>query len=177
MAGTPERFLWAIELLQVKPTDSILEIGCGAGLLAELIADRLTSGKLVAIDRSAPMVDKARQRNRSFIQNGKFRLIRSAFLKVEIPDACFDKVVAFNVGFFRKNPAQELQQIKKALKPQGKLFLFFQEPYEIDVTAAEPIVQGLKKNGFEIREIHLKEIKPTSALGIVSSPIQFAAGK
>lgn len=176
MAKTPERFLWAVELLAVRPTDSILEIGCGAGLLAELIAAKLTRGKLVVLDRSAPMVDKARKRNWRFIQKGVFQIIHSDFSKVEIPNTFFDKVVAFNLGFFRKNPVKELQQIKKALKPQGKLFVLYQEPYEIEIEAAKPILQELINNGFEVVDIQVKKLKPTSALCIVSSPNSFAGG-
>jgi 16S rRNA A1518/A1519 N6-dimethyltransferase RsmA/KsgA/DIM1 with predicted DNA glycosylase/AP lyase activity len=38
-----ERFIWAASILSVRPTDHILEIGCGAGILTEQIAVHLKS--------------------------------------------------------------------------------------------------------------------------------------
>lgn len=38
--------------MNIKPADNILEIGCGAGLLAELIACRIETGSFLAIDKS-----------------------------------------------------------------------------------------------------------------------------
>jgi len=53
---TGERFLWAAKLLDVQPSNTVLEIGCGAGIFAEQIAHRLTTGKLTAVDKSKPMI-------------------------------------------------------------------------------------------------------------------------
>ncbi len=58
-----ERFTWAVSVLNIKPTDNILEIGCGAGVLAEQIANKLTIGTITAIDKSMPMINMARRRN------------------------------------------------------------------------------------------------------------------
>jgi 16S rRNA A1518/A1519 N6-dimethyltransferase RsmA/KsgA/DIM1 with predicted DNA glycosylase/AP lyase activity len=33
-----ERFSWAVSVISISPTDHILEIGCGAGILTEQIA-------------------------------------------------------------------------------------------------------------------------------------------
>ncbi len=38
-----ERFASTASVLDVKPADNILEISCGAGILAEQIAKQLTS--------------------------------------------------------------------------------------------------------------------------------------
>ncbi|NML19999.1 hypothetical protein HHL16_03890 [Pseudoflavitalea sp. G-6-1-2] len=38
-----------MSIIDPAPKDPILEIGCGAGLLAELLAAKLTSGKLTSI--------------------------------------------------------------------------------------------------------------------------------
>ena len=48
----PPRMIWAVELMDPQPGDNVLEIGCGPGYGAELSCQRLTSGKLFAIDRS-----------------------------------------------------------------------------------------------------------------------------
>ena len=48
MTKIPSRFIWAAGLLDIKPANKILEIGCGAGLLAEQIANKLRTGSLTA---------------------------------------------------------------------------------------------------------------------------------
>lgn len=103
MSKTPERFIWTADLLDIKATDRILEIGCGAGLLAELIGDKLTEGHFIAVDKSAAMVEKAKKRNKKFIDSGTSRFLISEFSEAELPPSYFDNVVAFNVNFFGNN--------------------------------------------------------------------------
>ena len=94
---TPERFIWAAEKIKVKPNDHILEIGCGVGLLAEHLATKLGVGKLVALDKSPKMLEKADHRNRRFIDNGNAKFLAVDFAHANFQKSYFDTVVAFNV--------------------------------------------------------------------------------
>ena len=58
----PARIRWAVDLIDVQPNDNVLEIGCGPGYAAELICQRLETGKLFAIDRSESGVDRTKRR-------------------------------------------------------------------------------------------------------------------
>ena len=60
MQQVPPRIRWAVDLMDVQPADNVLEIGCGPGYGAELICQRLETGKLFAIDRSESGVDRTR---------------------------------------------------------------------------------------------------------------------
>ena len=66
----PPRMVWAVELMDPQPGDNILEIGCGPGHGAELICQRLSTGKLFAIDRSESGVDRTRRRNQRYVDAG-----------------------------------------------------------------------------------------------------------
>ncbi|MGH9223125.1 MAG: class I SAM-dependent methyltransferase [Acidimicrobiales bacterium] len=57
--------MWAVELLDVAPDDRILEAGCGPGVATALVCERLTTGQITAIDRSAVAIDRAKARNPS----------------------------------------------------------------------------------------------------------------
>ena len=168
MGKIPGRFLWAAETIQVQPDDTVLEIGCGAGLLAELIAEGLLSGHINAIDRSLPMITLAMKRNARFIESGTARFIAESFLKFEPGDMKFDKAVAFNVNFFWKDAMAELEKIRFLLKPGGRLFIFHQPPYSIGPDAADPVIDRLKKHGFEIVELVFKKMIPVSAFCIIA---------
>ena len=65
MAGkASERFVWAVDTLEVRPADRLLEIGCGHGVAVSLVCERLTTGTITAIDRSPKMIEMATRRNR-----------------------------------------------------------------------------------------------------------------
>ena len=66
----PARIRWAVDVMDVRPNDNVLEIGCGPGAGAELICARLETGKLFAIDRSESGVDRTKRRCREHVESG-----------------------------------------------------------------------------------------------------------
>lgn len=166
-----ERFLWGTGMLNLNPSDNILEIGCGAGLFAEQIANRLITGKIIAIDKSAPMIKMATKRNRNLIESGKATFSVADFGKTTFHQSQFDKIIAFNVNFFWKKPEKELELIRKYLKPEGHLYVFYQAPYGANEELKNSLINPLKANSFEIEDTVIQELNPVSALFIKAKPI------
>jgi trans-aconitate methyltransferase len=72
MASKPsERFVWAVDTLALDPADRVLEVGCGHGVAVSLVCERLTSGRITAIDRSNKMIEMAAHRNREHAARGR----------------------------------------------------------------------------------------------------------
>jgi ubiquinone/menaquinone biosynthesis C-methylase UbiE len=152
------RFIWAISVLKLRPAENILEIGCGTGILTGQIALQLNSGTITAIDRSKPMMKLAEQRNEEYMQAGKVKLVTADFARTKLAEHYFDKIVAFNVNIFWKGSEQDFQQIRRCLKPSGKLFVFYETPAWADTKIETNIKMILGQHGFKIVDtISLKQ--------------------
>ena len=146
----PERVRWAVRTLAIDPGDQLLEIGCGPGVAVSMICDRLDTGTILALDRSASMVERAERRNREHISSGK-AAIRTADLETaDLGGELFDKVFAINVNlFWVRSPAGELDLIRRALNPTGSLHLFYEPPEPSRIPdLADKLVAVLTGNGF-----------------------------
>ena len=159
-----ERFQWAEKILSVKPRDEILEIGCGSGLLLNILAGQITTGKIVAIDKSAKMLSSARKRNSEFIDAGKIELIEAAFPLTL--SGKFDKVIAFNVSAFWSDNGKSLAGLKGLLKRKGRIYVFYQPPVEKAHQIAEEAIKFFESNGATILNVSFKRLRPASAFCI-----------
>src|SRR5688572_20533970 len=126
----PECIRWAVEQLSLRGGETVLEVGCGRGVAAQLICEVLTSGRLIAIDRSATAMAAAHVRNVAAETSGKARFVHSDLANYDSADALFDVIFAINVNLFWIEPSAELPTIRHCLKPEGRLFLFYEPPVE-----------------------------------------------
>ena len=151
-----ERFIWAADLLDVKPSDYILEVGCGVGFAVEEIARRLTSGGIVAIDKSVVMITKAAERNEDSVRAGKVRLIKTSLAHLEEPDKSFNKIFCFNINLFwtNKHISNEATVIKSLLKKNGSLHFFYGPMVASGLHKTHgPVIENLEKENFKVVEI------------------------
>ena len=96
----PARIRWAVDLMDVQPGDHVLEIGCGPGAGAELICERLETGKLFAIDRSESGVDRTKRRCERYVDAGRLTVRQIDLATLRVPVKRLHKVFAFNVNLF-----------------------------------------------------------------------------
>lgn len=148
-AAVPDRIIWAVDILDVKPDDSILEIGCGSGSAVFLICDRLTTGNITAIDRSAKMIASATECNLKNIRNGKAIVKKVVLEEADFGSRIFSKIFAFNLNVFWMDPVLELRIVSGLLAPNGTFFIFHNPPPDSDLSEyANAISKNLEANGF-----------------------------
>ncbi|SEU17948.1 Methyltransferase domain-containing protein [Stigmatella erecta] len=157
--------------MDIQPGDRVLEIGCGAGIAAGLVAGKLQTGSLTAIDRSAPMVQKASARNRAFVEAGRAVFLAVPIEKVPDPDTPYDKAFAFNVSLFWGKPSRALRALAALLKPDGHLYVFHQPPSE-DKTRpiAEATRRLLEAQGYAVQETRYQPMKPAMVSCVLARP-------
>jgi ubiquinone/menaquinone biosynthesis C-methylase UbiE len=114
--------------LDVQPGDRVLEIGCGHGVAATLVCERLESGHLTAIDRSAKMIEAATSRNAAYVEAGLAEFLVATLEELDLGERRFDKVFAVRVGLFHREPARARALAERWLTPGGRLLAVFDEP-------------------------------------------------
>lgn len=164
----PERIRWAIDQLDIKGHESILEIGCGRGIAADLIAAKLTTGRLVAIDRSAKAIEAARKRNAEH-KPGRVSFIETDIAGYGDARGSVDIVFAINVNAFWLDPRAELPVIRTALKPDGRLWLFYEPPTSSKVgEIIERLRTRLGSHDFDVERTLQAKAANSSLLAVVA---------
>ena len=123
-----ERLRSVVEQLDLRPDDRVLEIGCGHGVAATLVCERLEGGRLTAIDRSEKMIQAAKRRNAAHIEAGEAGFLVADLEDFDPGDRRFDKVFAVRVGLFDRDPARARGIVEGWLAPGGAVFAFFDRP-------------------------------------------------
>lgn len=123
-----ERLQAIIDQLGISPDDRVLEIGCGHGVAATMVCERLAGGKLTAIDRSAKMIEAAKRRNAAYVEAGKAEFIVGSLEDVDLGDRRFDVVFAVRVGLFHREPERAYALLEPWLAPGGSVRAFFDRP-------------------------------------------------
>ncbi|NKB53277.1 MAG: methyltransferase domain-containing protein [Rhizobiaceae bacterium] len=106
--------------LPVRAGDRVLDVGCGFGDTAMLLARRVgLSGSVVGVDCCDAFLDYAKQEAEAKrIENVEFM---RGDAEVALPQAQFDFVFARFGTMFFVNPVAGLRNMRKALKPGGRM--------------------------------------------------------
>jgi cyclopropane fatty-acyl-phospholipid synthase-like methyltransferase len=126
-----ERLRSVVEQLDIRPDERVLEIGCGHGVAATLVCERLEEGHLTAIDRSVKMIQAATRRNAAYIEAGRAEFLIATLEDLDLGDRRFDKIFAVRVGLFHRKPVRARGIVEKWLAPGGAVFVFFDPPSEV----------------------------------------------
>ena len=130
-----ERLRSVVEQLDVRPNDRVLEIGCGHGVAATLVCERLEEGRLTAIDRSEKMVQAASRRNAAYVEAGRAEFLVASLEDLDLGDRRFDKIFAVRVGLFHRDSERAHSLVERWLAPGGAVFVFFDPPSGPSVVA------------------------------------------
>jgi ubiquinone/menaquinone biosynthesis C-methylase UbiE len=117
-----DRLRAIVDALGIAPSDRVLEIGCGHGVAATYVCERLVDGRLTAVDRSPKMIAAAARRNARFA-NAEF-LVRE-LEDLDLGDRRFDLVFAVRVGLLHREPERARALIEPWVAPGGRVETFY----------------------------------------------------
>lgn len=110
----------ALGLLDVRPKDDVLDVGCGFGEFLIKMRKSGHYGKLVGIDFSDEMIKEARGISRAQKVSVDFRI--GNLNALEFPSASFDYVTAFHV-MGKICPESTLLEIGRLMKVDGTIVI------------------------------------------------------
>lgn len=137
---------WVLDLLEVDPSDSVLEVGSGPGVGVELAAERAHEGWIVGVDPSETMLDMARQRNSEALAAGRVEFHLGTADDLPFEDATFDTAMTINSLHLWSDPVAGLGEVRRTMRPDSRIAVALSR---FSSASADEFERHLTEAGFE----------------------------
>lgn len=129
-----------LKKFHIDEVGTLLDIGCGIGYFTIPAANILKQGKVIGLDIMSEIIDVAREKA---INVSNIEFIKSEEYSFPIQDASIDYVFISNVIHEIYDKPRYFREIKRALKPNGFLFIIDWEKKETEM--GPPIDERVSK--------------------------------
>lgn len=157
--GNKDICLNSYKILNPKPNSLIAEIGMGNGFFIKDLLSLTDGLSYVGIDFSQTMIDEALSLNQSLVEVGKVSFVNASLESIPLEDNSVDYVTTTNTVYFWPHLEENAKEIKRVLKPGGKLLIGYRSKEFMDklevakfgfnkYTEVE-VESALKEAGFE----------------------------
>jgi SAM-dependent methyltransferase len=111
----------AVELLDPRPKDAVLDIGFGGGLSLLALAAKAPQAKVVGVDYSNEMVDAAARLVRDKKLDARVSVKWGDVAKLPFRAGTFHKVLTVNSLYYWPDLIASLREVARVMKPGGRL--------------------------------------------------------
>lgn len=111
----------AVDLAEIKPGDSVLDLGTNTGIAAFLAAERAgREGSVIGLDPAAALLDVARERSAG-VGVDYIRWQEGEAAPLTYADESFDAVLCLHTLLNVGNPTAVLEEVRRVLVEEGRL--------------------------------------------------------
>jgi len=107
--------------LDLKPGDHLLDLGCGAGIIAEYISDQ-TGARVTGLDYAAPAIAVADERTAD--KRSRLTFLQGDMNALDLPAQSFDAAISLDTLYWVADLADTLSQVVRTIKPGGQIGIF-----------------------------------------------------
>jgi ubiquinone/menaquinone biosynthesis C-methylase UbiE len=138
LAGLEEHLA---RLTGLPPLTSILDVGCGSGSMARLLAAKHPDARVVGVDLRPDYVAYARERAREErLDNLSFE--QGDIFKLPFGDGAFDLVWSKYVLQWLKEPAPAVAELRRVTSPGGSVVCSNFDGFAVTHWPEDPILQA-----------------------------------
>jgi ubiquinone/menaquinone biosynthesis C-methylase UbiE len=109
-----------LALMDLQPTDRVLDLGCGTGWASRRMARVATAGEIVGLDVADEMLRRAEQASREF---KNIRYVWGSAESVPAKEGTFSKVLSVESFYYYADQGKALDELRRVIAPGGKLFI------------------------------------------------------
>ena len=127
-----------LDALAPTAGEHILELGYGHGRTLATAALRAPGVRLAGIDVAPTAAHAAARRCRAEVEAGRLDLRTGDGATLPWGDAVFDAAFSVHTLYFWSEPSRQLAELRRVLRPGGRLVLGYREPSDSVVAAFPP---------------------------------------
>jgi len=109
-----------IALMNIQPTDRILDLGCGTGWASRRLARMASAGEVVGLDVADEMQHRAEEASSGF---NNIRYVWGSAENIPALDGLFTKVLSVESFYYYADQNKALRELKRVMAPGGQLFI------------------------------------------------------
>ena len=163
---------WALSFLNTEGVTQILDIGCGGGATIGRLSDMAPQAKITGVDYSPVSVQESKEYNEQLVSQGRAEVVEASVENLPFSDDTFDRITTVESFYFWPDPAENLKEVRRVLKPGGHFFLIADiygkagldqavldniELYDLFNPSKEEFHILFRNAGFIAVKIHVKE--------------------
>lgn len=110
---------FAAQYFQIPEEGTVLDIGCGGGVLIDFLLKRSPRALVYGIDHSPLSVKQSLRHNCKAVKEGRVQVLEASVSAIPYKDYSFDLITASETVYFWPDLAHDFVEVRRVLRSEG----------------------------------------------------------